>query len=45
MDIEFKNVSYSYNGLEKALSDVSFSVHGNHIFCLSDATGQEKAHY
>ncbi|MGG4215754.1 ABC transporter ATP-binding protein [Paenibacillus sp. FSL L8-0638] len=43
MDIEFKNVSYSYNGLEKALFDVSFSVHGNHIFCLSGRNGAGKS--
>ncbi|MDQ0049988.1 ABC-type bacteriocin/lantibiotic exporter with double-glycine peptidase domain [Paenibacillus polymyxa] len=43
MNIEFKNVSYSYNGLEKALSDVSFSIHGNHIFCLSGRNGAGKS--
>ncbi|MGW9531217.1 ATP-binding cassette domain-containing protein [Paenibacillus terrae] len=43
MDIEFKNVSYSYNGLENVLSNVSFSVHGNHIFCLSGRNGAGKS--
>lgn len=43
MDIEFKNVSYSYNDLENVLSNVSFSVHGNHIFCLSGRNGAGKS--
>lgn len=43
MNIEFKDVSYSYNGLEKALSHISFSVYRNDIFCLSGRNGAGKS--
>ncbi|MGW8959348.1 ATP-binding cassette domain-containing protein [Paenibacillus sp. NPDC055715] len=43
MNIEFKDVSYSYNGLEKALSHISFSVDRNDIFCLSGRNGAGKS--
>ncbi|MDY8047771.1 ABC transporter ATP-binding protein [Paenibacillus polymyxa] len=43
MNIEFKDVSYSYNGLEMALSNVSFVIHGHTIFCLSGHNGAGKS--
>lgn len=43
MKIEFKNVCYSYNGLEEILSNVSFSIDRNDIFCLSGRNGAGKS--
>jgi ATP-binding cassette subfamily B protein len=41
-NIEFRNVSFSYNGEEKVLSDVSFSVHEGETVALVGATGAGK---
>jgi ATP-binding cassette subfamily B protein len=40
--IEFQNVSFSYNGEERVLKDVSFSVHGGETVAIVGATGAGK---
>jgi len=41
-NIEFRNVSFSYNGEEKVLRNVSFSVRGGETVALVGATGAGK---
>ncbi|MDU5946125.1 MAG: ATP-binding cassette domain-containing protein, partial [Paenibacillus macerans] len=43
MHLEFRNVSYSYNGIEDVLSSISFSIDSHEIFCLSGRNGAGKS--
>ena len=43
MKIEFKDVSYSYNEKEEILSNISFSIDSNDIYCLSGRNGAGKS--
>lgn len=42
MHLEFRNVSYSYNGIEDVLSSISFSIDSHEIFVYPDAMEPEK---
>ncbi|GJM72302.1 hypothetical protein HMSSN036_45180 [Paenibacillus macerans] len=42
MHLEFRNVSYSYNGVQDVLTNVSFSIDNSDIFCLSGRNGAGK---
>ncbi|MEK5165638.1 ATP-binding cassette domain-containing protein [Paenibacillus sp. FSL R5-0527] len=43
MHLEFRNVSYSYNGVQDVLTNVSFSIDNSDIFCLSGRNGAGKS--
>lgn len=41
-NIEFRNVSFSYNGQDKVLKNISFSIHGGETVAIVGATGAGK---